>query len=136
MSTISKNNIKNNVKQAWKFSSITSLSQVSQLWSKITRQRIGQGWGDKPPPPSFVRSINPKFIQKLIRTEMDQFRFDPIWSILIQLDLIWTDHLWFSLIWFNLVQLIWFVLLWSNLNQLDLIWSSLNQFYLIWTNLN
>ena len=46
------------------------------------------GVGDKPPPPSFVRSINPNFIQKLIRTEMDQFRFDPIWSILIQLDLI------------------------------------------------
>ena len=46
------------------------------------------GVGDKPQPPSFVRSINPNSIQKLIRTEMDQFRFDPIWSILIQLDLI------------------------------------------------
>ena len=103
---------------------------------KDNKTKDRAGVGDKPPPPSFVRSINPKFIQKLIRTEMDQFRFDPIWSILIQLDLIWTDHLWFSLIWFNLVQLIWFVLLWSNLNQLDLIWSSLNQFYLIWTNLN
>ena len=46
------------------------------------------GVGDKPPPPSFVRSINPNLIQKLIRTDITQFRFDPIWSILIQLDLI------------------------------------------------
>ena len=37
-------------KQAWKFSSITSLSQVSQLLSNITRQRIGQGWGTNPHP--------------------------------------------------------------------------------------
>ena len=36
--------------QAWKFSSIISFSQVSQLWSKITRQRIGQGWGTNPHP--------------------------------------------------------------------------------------
>ena len=61
-----------------------------------TKDRAGVG---KPPPPSFVRSINPNFIQKLIRTEMEQFRFDPIWSILIQLDLIGTDYL----IWFDLI---------------------------------
>ena len=35
--------------QAWRFSSITSLSQVFQ-WSKMTRQRIGQGWGTSPHP--------------------------------------------------------------------------------------
>ena len=46
------------------------------------------GVGDKPPPSSFVRSINPKLIQKIIRTGLKQFRFDLIWSILIQLDLI------------------------------------------------
>ena len=62
-----------------------------------TKDRAGVG--DKPPPPSFVRSINPNFIQKLIRTEMEQFRFDPIWSILIQLDMIGTDYL----IWFDLI---------------------------------
>ena len=70
-------------KQAWKFSSITSLSQVSQLWSMITRQRIVQGWGEKPPPPSFVRSINPNFIQKFIRlkwTSLDLIQFSLFWS--------------------------------------------------------
>ena len=60
-----------------------------------TKDRAGVG----DMPPSFVRSINPNFIQKLIRTEMEQFRFDPIWSILIQLDLIGTDYL----IWFDLI---------------------------------
>ena len=46
-----------------------------------TKDRAGVG---EPPPPSFVRSINPNLIQKLIRTDITQFRFDPIWSILIQ----------------------------------------------------
>ena len=53
---------------------------------KDNKKKDRAGVGDKPPPPSFVRSINPNFIQKLIRSEMDQFRFDPMWSILIQLD--------------------------------------------------
>ena len=64
---------------------------------KHNKTKDRAGVGDKPPPPSFVRSINPNFIQKLIRTDITQFRFDPIWSILIQLDLIWTDYL----IWFD-----------------------------------
>ena len=38
-----------------------------------TKDRAGVG--DKPPPPSFVRSINPNLIQKFIRTDMNQFRF-------------------------------------------------------------
>jgi hypothetical protein len=58
-----------------------------------TKDKAGVG---EPPPPSFVRSINPNFIQNLIRTEMEQFRFE---SILIQLDLIGTDYL----IWFDLI---------------------------------
>ena len=66
---------------------------------KHNKTKDRAGVGDKPPPPSFVRSINPNFIQKLIRTEMKQFRFDPIWSILIQLDLIGTDYL----VWFDLI---------------------------------
>ena len=39
---------------------------------KDNKTKDRAGVGDKPPPPSFVRSINPNFIQKLIRTEMDQ----------------------------------------------------------------
>ena len=66
---------------------------------KDNKTKARAGVGDKPPSSSFVRSINPNFIQKLIRTEMEQFRFDPIWSILIQLDMIGTDYL----IWFDLI---------------------------------
>ena len=54
---------------------------------KDNKTKDRAGVGDKLPPTSFVRSINPNFIQKLIRTDITQFRFDPIWSILIQLDL-------------------------------------------------
>ena len=63
---------------------------------KDNKKKDRAGVGDKPPPPSFVRSINPNFIQKLIRSEMDQFRFDPMWSILIQLDYV------FDIVWSNL----------------------------------
>ena len=55
---------------------------------KYNKTKGRAGVGDKPPPPSFVRSINQNFIQKLIKADIIQFIFDPIWSIFIQLDLI------------------------------------------------
>jgi len=45
---------------------------------KDNKTKDRAGVGDNPLPPSFVRSIDRNFIQKLIRTEIDQFRFDPI----------------------------------------------------------
>ena len=87
-------------KQAWKFSSITSLSQVSQK-SMITRKRVGQGLGDKPPPSSFGRSNHPNLIQYFLSN----------WISENQLELIWTSFIWFDPIWSLLIQ---FGLFWSN----------------------
>ena len=52
------------------------------------KDRAGVGWGTTPHPQVLSDQLIQILSKKLIRTEMDQFRFDPIWSILIQLDLI------------------------------------------------
>ena len=52
---------------------------------KYNKTKGRAGVGDKPPPPSFVRSINQNFIQKLIKADVIQFIFDYNWETWLKL---------------------------------------------------